>query len=34
MADGTAEEVDDETLREHIRDYVWEPIYHPYERIL
>jgi malate dehydrogenase (oxaloacetate-decarboxylating) len=33
MADGAAVEVDDETLRERIRDYVWEPVYHPYERI-
>jgi len=34
MADGTAEKVDDKTLRENLRDYVWEPVYHPYERIL
>jgi malate dehydrogenase (oxaloacetate-decarboxylating) len=33
MADGTAEEVDEATLRQRIRDYVWEPVYHPYERI-
>jgi len=33
MADGTAEKVDDETLRERLRDYVWEPVYQPYERI-
>ena len=33
MADGTAEKVDDKTLRERLRDYVWEPVYHPYERI-
>jgi malate dehydrogenase (oxaloacetate-decarboxylating) len=33
VADGAAEEVDDETLRESLLDYVWEPIYHPYERI-
>jgi malate dehydrogenase (oxaloacetate-decarboxylating) len=33
MADGTAEKVDDKTLRENLRDYVWEPVYHPYERI-
>ena len=33
MADGTAEEVDDKTLRENLRAYVWEPVYHPYERI-
>jgi hypothetical protein len=31
---GTAEAVDDATLRERIRAYVWEPVYHPYERIL
>src|SRR5271157_5832987 len=34
MADGAAEEVDDDTLRQRLRDYVWEPVYHPYERIL
>ena len=33
MADGTAEKVDDKTLRENLRAYVWDPIYHPYERI-
>jgi malate dehydrogenase (oxaloacetate-decarboxylating) len=33
MADGTAEEVDDATLRARLRAYVWEPVYHPYERI-
>jgi malate dehydrogenase (oxaloacetate-decarboxylating) len=33
MADGTAEKVDDKTLRENLRAYVWEPVYHPYERI-
>jgi malate dehydrogenase (oxaloacetate-decarboxylating) len=33
MADGTAEKVDDETLRERLRDYVWEPVYQPYERV-
>jgi malate dehydrogenase (oxaloacetate-decarboxylating) len=33
MADGTAEKVDDKTLRENLRDYVWEPVYHPYQRI-
>jgi hypothetical protein len=33
MADGTAEKVDDKTLRERLRAYVWEPVYHPYERI-
>jgi malate dehydrogenase (oxaloacetate-decarboxylating) len=34
MADGTAEAVDDATLRERLRTYVWEPVYLPYERIL
>jgi malate dehydrogenase (oxaloacetate-decarboxylating) len=33
MADGTAEKVDDKTLRQRLRDYVWEPVYLPYERI-
>jgi malate dehydrogenase (oxaloacetate-decarboxylating) len=33
MADGTAEKVDDETLRQRLLDYVWEPVYLPYERI-
>ena len=33
MADGTAEKVDDKTLRQRLHDYVWEPVYHPYERI-
>ena len=33
MADGAAEEVDDKTLRQRIRDYVWEPVEFPYERI-
>jgi malate dehydrogenase (oxaloacetate-decarboxylating) len=33
IADCTAEAVDDATLRERIRAYVWEPVYHPYERI-
>jgi malate dehydrogenase (oxaloacetate-decarboxylating) len=33
MADGAAEMMDDITLRERLRDYVWEPVYHPYERI-
>jgi hypothetical protein len=34
MADGTAEMVDDETLRERLHAYVWEPVYQPYERVL
>jgi malate dehydrogenase (oxaloacetate-decarboxylating) len=33
MLDGTAEAVDEATLRERIRTYVWEPVYQPYERI-
>jgi malate dehydrogenase (oxaloacetate-decarboxylating) len=33
IADGTAEAVDDATLRHRIRAYVWEPVYLPYERI-
>jgi len=33
IADGTAEAVDDVTLRQRIRAYVWEPVYQPYERI-
>jgi malate dehydrogenase (oxaloacetate-decarboxylating) len=33
MADGTAEAVDDATLRERLSAYVWEPVYQPYERI-
>jgi malate dehydrogenase (oxaloacetate-decarboxylating) len=33
MADGSAEAVDDATLRERLRAYVWEPVYRPYERI-
>jgi malate dehydrogenase (oxaloacetate-decarboxylating) len=34
MADGTAEAVDDATLRARLCAYVWEPVYRPYERIL
>jgi malate dehydrogenase (oxaloacetate-decarboxylating) len=34
IQDGTAEAVDDATLRERICAYVWEPVYQPYERIL
>jgi malate dehydrogenase (oxaloacetate-decarboxylating) len=33
IVDGTAEAVDDATLRERLRAYVWEPVYQPYERI-
>ena len=31
--DGTAEAMDDKTLRQRLRAYVWEPVYQPYERI-
>jgi malate dehydrogenase (oxaloacetate-decarboxylating) len=34
MIDGTAKTVDDATLRKSLREYVWEPVYEPYERIL
>jgi malate dehydrogenase (oxaloacetate-decarboxylating) len=34
IADGTAEAVDDATLRERLRAYVWDPVYLPYERIV
>jgi malate dehydrogenase (oxaloacetate-decarboxylating) len=34
IADGTAEAVDDATLRQRLRAYVWDPVYLPYERIL
>jgi hypothetical protein len=34
MADGTAEVVEDATLRERLCAYVWEPVYQPYERIV
>jgi len=33
IADGTAEAVDDATLRERLHAYVWNPVYQPYERI-
>jgi malate dehydrogenase (oxaloacetate-decarboxylating) len=33
MADGTAYTMDDATLRECLLKYVWEPVYHPYQRI-
>jgi malate dehydrogenase (oxaloacetate-decarboxylating) len=33
IADGTAEAVDEETLRQRLRAYVWKPVYQPYERI-
>ncbi len=33
IADGVAEVADAEALREQLRDYVWEPVYLPYERI-
>jgi malate dehydrogenase (oxaloacetate-decarboxylating) len=34
IADETAEAVDDATLRERLRAYVWEPVYQTYERII
>jgi malate dehydrogenase (oxaloacetate-decarboxylating) len=34
IVDGTAEAVDDATLRQRLRAYVWDPVYLPYERIL
>jgi malate dehydrogenase (oxaloacetate-decarboxylating) len=34
MIDGTAESVDEATLRDRLLAYVWEPVYLPYERIL
>ena len=34
MADGTAETIDEATLRERLRAYFWEPVYQPFERIL
>jgi malate dehydrogenase (oxaloacetate-decarboxylating) len=34
IADGTAAPLDDATLRANLRAYVWEAVYHPYERIL
>jgi malate dehydrogenase (oxaloacetate-decarboxylating) len=33
MEDGTAESVDNATLRERLLAYVWDPVYLPYERI-
>ncbi|MDE3188865.1 MAG: NAD-dependent malic enzyme [Acidobacteriota bacterium] len=33
IADGVAEGADEATLREQLLDYVWEPVYLPYERI-
>jgi malate dehydrogenase (oxaloacetate-decarboxylating) len=34
MADGTAETIDEATLRERLRTYFWEPVYQPFERIV
>jgi malate dehydrogenase (oxaloacetate-decarboxylating) len=33
IADGVAEGGGEETLKDRLRDYVWEPVYLPYERI-
>ncbi len=33
IAEGVAESADDTTLAAQLRDYVWEPVYHPYERL-
>ena len=33
IADGVAKIADPGTLLDQLRAYVWEPIYHPYERI-
>jgi malate dehydrogenase (oxaloacetate-decarboxylating) len=33
MADGTAEAVEEAEFRQRLRDYVWDPVYHSYERI-
>ncbi len=33
MADGVSDIPDASTLSDQIRAYVWEPVYHPYERI-
>lgn len=33
MADGVAEEIDEDAFKEQLREYVWEPVYLPYERI-
>jgi hypothetical protein len=34
MAEGVAEACDESVFSERIRDYVWEPEYQPYERIV
>lgn len=33
MADGVAEEIGEDAFKEQLREYVWEPVYLPYERI-
>ena len=33
IADGVSEIADPATLPDQLRAYVWEPVYHPYERI-
>jgi malate dehydrogenase (oxaloacetate-decarboxylating) len=34
MAEGLATAVDEATFAENLRDYVWEPVYLPYERAI
>jgi malate dehydrogenase (oxaloacetate-decarboxylating) len=34
IADGVAEAVNDASLADELRAYVWEPVYQPYERVL
>ncbi len=34
IADGVAALYDEATLNQQLREYVWEPVYVPYERLL